>query len=307
MRVALTGGAGFIGTHLLRRLVSRRYEVLVVDSFSSHVSPRKYLEDMGVKVKELDVIDTGGLASALKGVDVLVHLAALVDVRESEEQPLRYARVNVLGTVSALEAARQAGVSRAVFASSAAVYGEPETLPISENHPLRPLSFYGSTKVMGEEACRYYALRGLDCVAMRFFNVYGEFNRKNVVYLFLRNIIAGKPVTVYGDGLQTRDFIYVGDVAAAVERALNASLTGFRVYNVASGGETSIRELLEIVSRVTGRSPSVSYMPGRRGEIRHSYADVTRARSELGWEPRVSLEEGVERVYNWIVNGEPLF
>jgi len=304
LHVAVTGGAGFIGSHLVAELGRREYSVLVVDDFSRPATPRHVLEESGFEVVEVDILDTERLAAALRGVDALVHLAALVDVRESEEEPLRYARVNVLGTVSALEAARRAGVGRVVYASSAAVYGEPLELPLREEHPLRPLSFYGSTKAMGEEACRYYSGRGLSCTALRFFNVYGELGRKNVVYIFLKRLLRGEPLIVYGDGGQTRDFIYVGDVASAVAAALEAGGEGYAVYNVGSGREVSVNELIRVIAGVTGVEPRVAYRPARRGEIRRSYASVERLRG-LGWEPHTTLEEGVERVYRWIAGGEP--
>jgi len=305
MRIAVTGGAGFIGSHVVFRLLNDGYNVTVIDNMSSPATALDALGRSGADIIQLDVLDAEALEESLREVDVVVHLAALIEVSESEEKPLLYGRVNVLGTVSVLEAARRAGVGHIVYASSAAVYGNPLELPLKENHRRLPLSIYGLTKLMGEEACRHYSTKGLDCTVLRFFNVYGELGRRNVVYAFVKAAVEGGRLRVYGDGRQTRDFVYVGDVAVAVEAVIRQRPSGFTVFNVASGREVSVNGLIEIISSLTSRDLDVEYLPPRPGEIRRSFADIERAARFLKWRPRVSLEEGVRRVYKWVRRGEP--
>ena len=304
MVTAITGGAGFIGTHLVKRLIERGEEPIVVDNFSSHATDRQRLEAAGAKVYDADILDTERLTEIFGGVDGVVHLAALIDVRESEIETIRYARVNILGTVSVLKACEKAGVGKIVFASSAAVYGTPRKLPISETHGLEPISFYGYTKAAGEEACRLFSKRGLECTVLRIFNAYGELGRKNVIYKFLKNMYLGKTITVYGTGGQTRDFIYAGDIVDAIERVLARRRGGFEVYNLATGIETTVNSLIRTMEKITGLKAKISRVSPRRGEILRSVADTSKMRKILGFKPRTSLEQGIVRVYEWIKGGE---
>lgn len=301
----MTGGAGFIGTHLVEKLLESGAEVTVIDNFSRPAVPPRTLEEMGAQVHRCDIRDTDTLAELLVGAEALVHLAALIDVRESEEKPALYADVNIMGTLSVLEASRRAGVGSVVLASSAAVYGNPVRLPIDEEHPTSPISFYGLTKLVAEQVCRHYSSRGVPCTVLRLFNVYGERGRNNVVYKFLKSVHRDGYLTVYGDGEQTRDFVYVGDAVQAFLEAISRRGSGYAVYNIATGRETSINQLIQVIAEVTGKKPKVVHKPPRGEEIRRSYADTTRAQKELGFKPQTDLRTGIKRVYSWIAESEP--
>ncbi len=297
MRVLVTGGAGFIGSHLVRRLLREGYEVVVLDNFCT--GRLENLEGVleSVEVVEGDLRDAGAVEGALKGVDAVAHLAALVDVAESVEKPHLYLDVNVYGTLNLLRAARRVEVL--VFASSAAVYGDPVRLPIDEEHPISPISPYGATKAAGEALVSAYArLHGFRPVILRLFNVYGPKQSRayaGVVTEFMRRIARGEPPVIYGDGTQTRDFVYVDDAVEYFVRALRDD--GIRgVYNVGSGRPVSVLSLAETAARVMGR-PDLRpvFAPPRPGDIKHSVARVDRAVRDFRYEPRVTLEEGLRR------------
>lgn len=300
MNVGITGGAGFIGFNTARYLASRGFQVVVLDDFSRATVGREDLEKVGAEVYEGDVRDAEALRRFLSGVDAVIHLAALVDVRESEERPEEYWSVNVEGTRALLAEASRAGVRKVVFASSAAVYGDLGGLTAGEEVDARPKSFYGLTKRVGEELCRFFSGRGVVCVALRIFNVYGEYGRRGVIYEFARRVLSGLPVKVYGDGNQTRDFVYVGDVARAFEAVIAEWSGGFEVFNVASGRCVSVNELVRLFEQVTGKRVGVLREPARPEEIRRSCASTEKAARMLGFRASTSLEEGVRRVVEWV-------
>ncbi|MEM0118879.1 MAG: SDR family NAD(P)-dependent oxidoreductase [Thermofilaceae archaeon] len=297
MKVLVTGGAGFIGSHLVRRLVQSGYEVVVFDNFSTG-SSENLGELMGdIEVIEGDVRDREAVEAVAQQADGVVHLAALIDVAESLQKPFLYLDVNVRGTLNVLEAARRAGVF--VFASSAAVYGNPVRLPIDEEHPLQPLSPYGASKVAGEALVSAYAhIHGFRPVVLRLFNVYGPKQSKayaGVVVEFIKRIQRGEPPVIFGDGAQTRDLVFIDDVVEYFVRAL--ALERVRgVYNIGSGKPISVLELAEIVARVLGR-PDLKplHTAPRVGDIKHSFASIARAVRDFGYEASIPLEEGVRR------------
>jgi len=314
--VLVTGGAGFIGSNTVAKLVELRSrglvgadEIIAVDNFYSG-SPSN-LDDVrgSVAVVEADVRRPEQLEEAARGrgVDRILHLAAIVSVEEAYENPRLAFETNVLGTLNALELARRLDAVRFVYASSVAVYGEPVEVPIRESHPTRPVNLYGLTKLMGELlALQYSRDYGLDVVCLRYLNVYGPRMRGGpyggVVYKFVSALARGERPVIYGDGMQTRDFVYVEDVADANVRALFAELSGgSRVLNIGTGRETSIIELLRIISGILGVEARPEFRPPRRGDVRRSVADITLAREVLGWEPRTSLEEGLRRTVEWFV------
>jgi len=297
MRVLVTGAAGFIGATLYMYLVDKGYEVIGVDSFerpSRLLLP--ILDGKSLKVIRLNVLDGEGLGKYMEGVDAVVHLAAYIEVDESNRDPLKYINNNVLGTASVLEACREAGVKKFVYISSAAVYGEPVELPVSESHPTRPLSPYGYSKLLGEDLARMYSeIYGLDVVVLRLFNVYGfgqSGEYAGVISKFIERVSVGKPPIIFGDGGQTRDFIYVGDVCRAIELALNYS-DRFDVFNVASGRGITINELARLIIGEAGLDVEPLYAPPRKGDIRHSYADVSHAAEKLGFKAEVGLVDGI--------------
>jgi UDP-glucose 4-epimerase len=275
LRVLVTGGAGFIGSHLVRALTSRGFRVRVLDDLSrGSLNSLKPVLDV-VEFVRGDVRDSFAVSSSVRGVDVVVHLAALTDCAASR------------------------GVSVLVFASSAAVYGEPERLPVGEDHPLNPVNPYGASKVAGEAYVKAYSrVNGYRPVILRIFNTYGPGQTRSyagVVEEFKRRIKAGKPLVIYGDGLQTRDFIHVSDVVEAIMKAVEVE-EARGVYNIGSGRAVTVRELAELMTRIAGRTVEVKHVGPRPGDIRMSQADIAKAERELKFKPRIELEEGLRKL-----------
>ncbi len=309
MSVVVTGGAGFIGSHTAVLLASRGYRVVVVDDYSSPSPLSKCLEGVGgIKLRRADIADYESLVEIIRGeggVEAIIHLAAIVSVEEGLKRPLEVYRVNALGTLSVLEASIKTGVGRVVVASSAAVYGEPRYLPIKEDHPLAPTNLYGESKHAAENLVALYnRMYGVSATVLRYFNVYGPGMRPGpyagVIYRFAEALLERRPPTIYGHGYQTRDFIYVGDVAEANAAALRAKVAG--VFNIGSGVETSINKLYSFLCTATrlGDCPSPVYRAPRPGDVERSLASIERARRVLGWKPRVGLVEGLRRVLEWL-------
>jgi len=294
LRVLVTGGAGFIGSHLVRELVSLRYEVRVLDNLS-----RGSLENLGEALSEVelvlgDVRDPEVTARAVSGVDAVLHLAALVDVEESIRFPELYTEVNLVGTLNLVKASRR--VDSFVFSSSASVYGDPVRVPIPETHPLSPKSPYAASKAAAELYIKTYSnIYGFRYVILRLFNVYGPRQSRGysgVVAEFIRRALRGEPPVIYGDGEQTRDFIYVSDVVKAIVSSLRSKVSG--VYNVGSGTPTKILDLAYTVLRITGaENLRPEFRETRPGDVKHSVADISKANRELGFRPSTSLEAGL--------------
>ncbi|MCR5030041.1 MAG: NAD-dependent epimerase/dehydratase family protein [Selenomonadaceae bacterium] len=303
MKVLVTGGAGFIGSHLMRYLKARGDEPTALDNLST--GRREHLAD-DMEFIEMDVRDERLAGVVATGqYDAIVHLAGQTFVSDSLDDPAADADSNVLGTVRVLEAARQSGVKRVVFSSTAAAYGDaPERdLPIKEAHKLAPMSFYGLSKVTAERYLElYHQCFGLDYVALRFANVYGERQgdggEGGVISIFTRLVAAGEEITIFGDGEQTRDFIYAGDIASGVAAALTTAQANV-VYNLSTQTQTSLRELVDVLSNVAGRQIIPKYGPERPGDIYKSSLSNARAKRGLGWNPTVSLEEGLRRTYRY--------
>jgi UDP-glucose 4-epimerase len=289
MKALITGGAGFIGSHLVDALLERGDTVAVVDDLSS--GRREQVPDR----VPLYVTDIADIADAMERErpEVVFHLAAQVDVRKSVADPARDARINVAGTASVLEAAQKAGVRRVLFASTGgALYGEGAPLPTPEDAPLEPYSPYGASKAAAETYLGLFTrLYGLSTMALRFGNVYGPrqdpHGEAGVVAIFAGAAAEGRPVTVYGDGTQTRDYIYVSDVVAAAIAAASSDATG--AVNVGTGVETSVLQLVDAI----GARPE--HAPARTGEVARSCLDVRRAAELLGWQAVVTLEDGLRR------------
>jgi len=292
-RTALvTGGGGFVGSHIVDALVPEA-DVVVFDSFAR--GDRERVPD-AVRVVEADVRDEDALASAVDGVDVVFHQAAIVSVAQSVEDPTTTHAVNVDGTLAVLEAARRAD-ARVVFASSAAIYGEPTAVPVDEGHPKTPASPYGLEKLAGDHYCRLYAdLYDLPTVALRYFNVYGPRQAggdyAGAITAFAEQARSGGPLRVDGDGEQTRDFVHVADVVRANLLAATTDATG-EAFNVGTGEGTTIRRVAELVRDTVAPDAEVVHGDPREGDIRESVADIGTARERLGYEPTVSLEDGL--------------
>ncbi len=307
-KVLVTGGAGFIGSNVADAYLARGDEVWVVDDLSS--GRLQNVAD-GVHFVRMDIADPGleGLFRDAGGFDVVNHHAAQIDVRKSVMDPAADARINILGLLNVLECARRYGTRRFLFVSSGGVvYGEPEHRPTPESAPKAPLSPYGVTKLSAEYYLNYYlTIHGLEYAAVRYSNVYGPrqdpHGEAGVVAIFCERLIEARPLTVFGDGEQTRDYVFVGDVVAANMHLTDAALPppggggiDARGFNVGTGIETSVNELAQAVMAVAGKRVEVAYAPARPGELRHSSLDASRLRA-LGWGPRTSLHDGLARTY----------
>ena len=300
----VTGGAGFIGSHVADRYLMEGSAVTVLDDLSSG---RRGLVPEGARFVQMDVADPAlDRIFEESGFDLVNHHAAQIDVRVSVADPVRDARTNVLGLLNLLECARRHGVARVVYISSGGVvYGEPGRIPTDETHPLLPLSPYGVTKLAGEQYLHYYArVHGLSYVALRYSNVYGPrqspHGEAGVVAIFGSRILAGEPITIFGDGTQERDYVYVGDVAEANWRASTETLPaladlGSRAWNIGTGRGTSVNELARRLMALAGTEVEIQRAPARAGELYRSVLDASRASSDLDWRPAVSLDEGLER------------
>ena len=296
--IIVTGGCGFIGYWTVKALLERGYDVRVVDSMA-RADMQIRAEKLGVEVLRVDVRDYDGLLKAFKDADAVIHLAALVSVEESTLKPMLYHEVNAMGTLNVLRASLKANVGRVVYASSAAVYGEPVSLPVKEDHPTNPLSIYGATKLAGEAYCKaFYNTYRLETIILRYFNVYGPGQTNEyagVIQRFIERLKAGKPPIIHGDGKQTRDFIHVSDVARSNLKALECKAK-HGTFNIASGEETSINRLASILSRIIRVNVKPIYTEPRPGDIRRSVADISKARRVLGFRVRVGLEEGLRQM-----------
>jgi UDP-glucose 4-epimerase len=299
-RVLVTGGAGFIGSHIADAFLAAGYSVAVLDNLATG---RRANVPAAARLYEVDVREAAAVADVLarEKPAIISHQAALADVRESMARPQEYAAVNILGTLNVLEAARANGARKVVMASTAAVYGNPAALPATETAEARPLNSYGVTKYSAELYLESFQRNyGLEYSALRYSNVYGP--RQNthgeagVIAIFAGRMLAGEPCVIFGDGLQQRDFVYVGDVARA---NLLASRRGSGRYNIGSGTPTTIRSIFEMMSGLAHYDVGAVAGPARLGEVRANYLDASLAAAHLGWRPEVSLPDGLSRTLEW--------
>ena len=308
-RVLVTGGAGFIGSHAVDRLVAAGCRVVVLDDFSTgrRDNLARWADDRRVEIVEADVAEdlTGPLADAA-GFDAIIHLAARAVAARSLEDPLGDLRVNYAGTARVLEYARRVGASKVVFASSSAVYGNSVDVPISEEAATRPLSPYGVHKLASERLLDCYAANwGLSWTVLRLFNVYGPRQQPDspysgVISIFARQAFVGEPLTINGDGHQTRDFVFVGDVVKALVSACLEAVAEGRIINLGTGVETSIDSLARLILELSGGNGERRHEPSRAGDIRRSAAQIERASEFLGYQPAVALRDGLLKTLDWI-------
>ncbi len=310
-KVLVSGGAGFIGSHVVELLLSEKEveQVVVIDNFftGSLDNLKAFLEDSKLKVIEGDIRDKELVKRFVKEADFIFHQAAVVSVPLSIEKPDLTNDVNVNGTINLLEAALSSNVERFVYASSCAVYGNPTSLPINEKSELDPLSPYAASKLAAESYCRaFYESYGLKTVCLRYFNVYGPRqaggNYSGVISIFMRQALQGQPLTIRGDGKQTRDFVFVKDVARAnLLASLKEEAIG-KVLNVGTGKAITINELAEKISEMVGHRAGFKYIPLLKGEVMHSVADISLAREILGYSPTFRIEDGLKETFYWFVN-----
>lgn len=301
----VTGGAGFIGSHIVDRLVQNGEKVRVLDNFST--GKRANIEH---NLGEIDLIngsltDMGTVRRAVEGVDYVLHQGALPSVPRSVNDPIGSNDANINGTLNLLVAARDAGVKRLVFASSSSVYGDSPSLPKHERMPPDPLSPYALTKLAGECYCRLFTdLYGLETVSLRYFNVFGprqdpESQYAAVIPKFIKCMLKGERPVIYGDGLQSRDFTYVENNVEANILACSAPRAVGEVMNIACGDRFSLLDLVDIINRILGTSIEPVFEPARPGDVKHSQADISKARELIGFEPKVGFVEGLERLVGW--------
>jgi UDP-glucose 4-epimerase len=304
MKAIVTGGAGFIGSNIVQLLLERGHEVLILDNLLSghrdNITPLKQHCQFILG----DVRDRALLRNILPGADAIFHLAASVGNKRSIDDPGADASINVMGTVEVMEAAREASIPRVVVSSSAGIFGELKTLPITEDHPVEPDTPYGASKLFQEKFSLSYAkLYKMGIVCLRYFNVYGRNQRfdayGNVIPIFAHRMLSGNPIYVFGDGEQTRDFINVRDVAEAnLAAALTLDVSG--AFNIGSGTRVSINQLVTSMSEVTGIATEVIHTSPRPGDVRDSIADIRAAHSAFHFEPTIGLREGLEEYIAWL-------
>jgi UDP-glucose 4-epimerase len=295
MKVIVTGGAGFIGSHLVDLLISNRFDIIVLDNFST--GRRANLDHVKDKIEliECDLSIKGEWIKYFKDVDWVFHLAALADIVPSIQKPEAYFNANVNGTFNVIQACKHANIKRVVYAASSSCYGIPDNFPTSETSAIKPQYPYALTKRIGEELVMHWAqVYKLPAISCRFFNVYGTRSRTSGTYgavfgVFLAQKLANKPMTIVGDGNQTRDFTYVTDVANALLSAAKSNITE-QIYNIGSGNTVSINKLVELLGG------EKTYIPKRPGEPDCTYADISKIKSELNWSPKISIEDGVKLV-----------
>jgi len=312
-RILVTGGVGFIGYHVSRALLARGDDVVIADDFSDAPYPaaekRRNQRDLlaafpRVRIDVACVTDRAAMAPLLDGVDAVLHLAGVAGVRPSFSDPARYARVNVEGTVVVQELAAERGIHRFVFASSSSVYGNATPLPAREDAPaVAPESPYAASKrgaeLMASAVCR--RVPPMRCTALRFFTVYGPRQRPEMaITRFARAIATDTPITMFGDGSMRRDFTHVDDIVRGVLTALERAPLGFRAYNLGSGAPVDLRALVGAIGAIAGVQPRIERAPVPLGDVDATFADITRARTELGWEPRVPLRDGLKSVLDWV-------
>jgi UDP-glucose 4-epimerase len=302
MRVLVTGGAGFIGSNLVKLLTESGHDIVVLDNYAS--GHRQNLDPFPhAQVITADVRDGAAVHRAMGGCEAVFHLAASVGNVRSIEHPIDDSQINMLGTLNILESARQLGVRKVVFSSSAGIFGELKTVPIREDHPAEPDTPYGASKLGAEKMCLAYAkLYPLECVCLRYFNVYGVNQRYdaygNVIPIFAHRALRGQPLVIYGDGEQTRDFINVRDVAMANYRAaITRGVSG--AFNIASGSRVTINALVSMLTAAGDLNVATEHAAPRKGDVRHSLADISAARAAFGFDPAVALEPGLQEYMTW--------
>lgn len=310
--ILVTGGAGFIGSHLVDHLLATNdWQVTVVDDFNDFYEPRikrqnirAHLANPRYRLAEADIRDRAALESvfAEQDFDCIVHLAARAGVRPSLSQPGLYAETNINGTLNLLELARLRSIKQFVFGSSSSVYGINAKVPFSEDDPIRqPISPYAATKAAGELLCHTYShLYGLRCVCLRFFTVYGPRQRPDLaIHKFASLISLGQPIPVFGDGTTRRDYTYIDDIIAGVLAAVDFEASDYEVINLGESRTVELRELISLLERELDANAVIERLPPQPGDVPQTFADITKARQILGYDPQTQIEEGIRRFIQW--------
>jgi UDP-glucose 4-epimerase len=306
MKYLVTGGAGFIGSHLCERLLEKG-EVVCLDNFDPYYSPqakRKNIEPLikhpDFELVEGNILDRELLSRLFADVDYVFHNAAQAGVRASVENPLKTHEVNATGTLNLLEAAADSGVRKVINASSSSVYGKVSYLPFDEDHPNVPISPYGASKLVAEHYCRVFSeLHGLETVSLRYFTVFGPRMRPDLaINIFTGKALNNEPIEVFGDGEKTRDFTFIDNIIDANLRAIER---GSGVYNIGGGERISINELAKRIVAIVGSESKIIYSDSVKGDAEHTWSDVSKARRDIGYEPGIGLDQGLERYVEWYI------
>ncbi len=308
-RIVVTGGAGFIGSHLCEALLADSHEVIALDNFDPFYDPvikkenlSRALQEKSFTLIEGDIRDERTVNDALaSGVDVVVHLAALAGVRPSIQEPQRYADVNVVGTLALLEACRRNSVMKFVFGGSSSVYGNNEKVPFAESDPVdHPISPYAATKKSGELLCHtYHHLFGINVTCLRLFTVYGPRQRPDLaIHKFARLIESNDPIPVFGDGSMMRDFTYVDDIVSGIRSAI-AACSGYHLYNLGGANPVSLADLIKALEEALGKKAKIDRQPHQPGDVQRTYADIALAQRDLGYVPKTDLRTGLARFVEW--------
>jgi UDP-glucose 4-epimerase len=305
IKIVVTGGAGFIGSHLIEKLLEKGNEVICIDNFDDYYSPllkRKNIEpflenDNFLFIKD-DITDKKNLQTILEGADYVFHQAAQAGVRISVENPSKPHEVNATGTLNILEAAINADVKKVINASSSSVYGKVEYLPFDEKHPTQPVSPYGVSKLLAEHYCRVFEeLYGLKSVSLRYFTVYGQRMRPDLaINIFTKAALKNEPITIFGNGNKTRDFTYVDDIVAANILCIDR---GSGVYNIGGGHSISINELASKIIEINKSKSEIIHIDKVKGDVEHTLANSQKAENEIGWKPETTIETGLRRYAEW--------
>jgi nucleoside-diphosphate-sugar epimerase len=304
-KCVVTGGAGFIGSTLVRKLLDSKSDVAVIDNLLTGRESNLDEVRAHVEFHRVDIRDRAALEPAMRGADVVFHLAAIPSVPRSIDDPVPSHEVNIDGTFNVFRAAQEAGVRRVVYAASSSAYGDSETLPKIESMPARPKSPYAVQKLLGEYyASVFHTCFGMETVSLRFFNVYGPRQDPSSAYsgvlsLFMKHLLARTTPTIFGDGEQSRDFTFVDDVADLCIKAAKAPAAAGKMYNAGNGGRYTLNFVWEALQKMEGVTIPAKYGPPRAGDVRHSMADTTAAVAELGHAPRFTIEEGLKRTLEW--------
>jgi len=306
MKILITGGAGFIGSNIARACLKKGYQVRIIDNLST--GKLENIKDIRKKVKfvKADINNSQALAKIMKGVDVVFHEAALASVIRSFIEPLKVNEYNITGTLNVLWQAKLNKVKRVIYAASSAAYGNSKIYPVKENFLPRPISNYGVSKLTGEYYCQaFYYLYGLETISLRYFNVFGPYQDPHSEYAavmprFITATLKNKPVTIYGDGKQTRDFTFVGNVVEANLKAMQAPKNACgKVYNIACGKRISLLDIISQMEKIFKKKIKINFQPARRGDVKHSLADIALAKKYLKFTPKFNFNQGLEKTILW--------
>lgn len=307
LRIMVTGGAGFIGSHLFDKLIEMDNHVIVYDNLDKYYAGKEdniqfNLGNPNLSFMKLDILDYDVLCKVMKKVDVIFHLAAQPGVRYSLENPQKTNTVNTTGTLNVLMAAKQNHVKKIIFASSSAVYGVPQYMPVDETHPTNPISIYGASKLVAEKFCRIYNdLFNLPTIILRYHTVYGPRQRPDMaIYKWTRRLIENKPPVIYGDGEQTRDFTYIDDIIDGTIKAGEKDDIEGEIFNIGSGSRLSVNEVLRLLQKATQKENvnPVHYAP-KLGDVSDTYADINKAKKHLGYNPTTTMHDGIKQFIEW--------